>query len=64
MVNFLKSQTLTAYFSNTSSSYVTSNFHEDPNLNRLFLKLIWFMQIYLSFAKKVNYWLVSYEKLQ
>ena len=46
MVSFLKSQTLTAYFSNPSHSFVPSNFHEVPNLNRLFLKHIQFIYNY------------------
>ena len=45
MVNFLKSQASTSYFSN-SIMFIRnycSVFHEVPNLNRLFLKLIRFI---------------------
>ena len=51
MVNFMKSQTSTACFSHSSRSFVSSNFPWVSNLNRLFLKLVWFNYKYLILEK-------------
>ena len=47
----LKSQTSTSCFSNLHGSFVISNISEASNLNRLFLKLIWFGYNYLILDK-------------